>query len=321
MTKTAVLSFNKKAAKWEASYGGQVFLKSASKDYVIDKVVNQTSAKARALGVTMIEEIGIPKTTSTIKTTDPELKFSINERFHIMEDFVDMVASGTIPSAIITGQGGLGKSHTVFKALKMAGLKNLDEGEVGAKLDADTKGFIIVKGFSTAKGLYRTLYENRNRLVVFDDCDNILKDPVAANLLKAALDSYDKRVITWNSEGSFGGEDDLPRSFIFTGGAIFISNMPLYKIPQAIVSRSLPADVSMTRAEIIERMSAIIKEGEFLPGYEVQHKWDALEFIAANSHRPEIKEINLRTLINVTKARASKPNHWKRLALYAMLAA
>ena len=42
-------------------------------------------------------------------------------------------------------------------------------------------------------------------------------------------------------------------------------------------------------------------------------------FIAANSTRPEVKEINLRTLINVTKARTAKPDHWKRLALYAMI--
>jgi hypothetical protein len=232
-----------------------------------------------------------------------------------------MVAQGTIPSTIITGQGGLGKSHTVFAALKRAGKINIDDAEIGARFDEglSTKSYTVVKGFSTAKGLFRTLYENKNRLVVFDDCDSVLKDPVASNLLKAALDSYDKRVITWNAEASFGGDDELPKSFIFTGGVIFISNMPMYKIPQAIISRSLPADVSMTRSEIIERMATIVKSDDFLAGYEMEHKQDALNFIAANAHRPEIKEINLRTLINVTKARATKPDHWKRLALYAMI--
>lgn len=319
MSKTALLSYNEKSGKWEASYGGQVFLKSASKDYVVDKIVNQISEKAKKLGVTAVEEIGTPKAITATKTVDPELVFSINERFTILEDFVDMVAAGTIPSAIITGQGGLGKSHTVFAALKRAGKINLDDAEIGARFDEglSSKAYVVVKGFSTAKGLYRTLFENKGRLVVFDDCDSILKDPVAANLLKAALDSYDKRVITWNAE-SFG-DDDLPRSFIFTGGVIFISNMPMYKIPQAIISRSMPADVSMTRKEIIERMATIVKSGDFLVGYEMEHKEEALAFIAANAERPEIKEINLRTLINVTKARATKPEHWKRLALYAML--
>lgn len=321
MSKTALLSYNDKSGKWEASYGGQVFLKSASKDYVVDKIVNQISNKAKQLGVTAVEEIGTPKTMTATKTIDPELVFGINERFLILEDFVDMVATRTIPSAIITGQGGLGKSHTVFAALKKAGLINIDDAEIGARFDEglSSKGYVIVKGFSTAKGLFRTLYENKDRLVVFDDCDSVLKDPVASNLLKAALDSYDKRVITWNAEAGFGGEDDLPKSFLFTGGVIFISNMPMYKVPQAIISRSMPADVSMTRSEIIERMSAIVKSDEFLVGFEMDHKLEALEFIAANAHRPEIKEINLRTLINVTKTRATKPEHWKRLGLYAML--
>lgn len=321
MSKTALLSFNDKSGKWEASYGGSVFLKSTSKDYVVDKIVNQISNKAKQLGVTAVEEIGAPKAMTATKTVDPELVFSINERFAILEDFVDMVATRTIPSTVITGQGGLGKSHTVFAALKRAGLTDIDDMDIGASFDESNseKSYVVVKGFSTAKGLFRTLYENKGRIVVFDDCDSVLKDPVASNLLKAALDSYDKRVITWNAEGGFGGEDDLPKSFLFTGGVVFISNMPMYKVPQAIISRSMPADVSMTRSEIIERMTTIVKSGDFLVGFQMVHKLEALEYIAANANRPEIKEINLRTLINATKARATKPEHWKRLSMYAML--
>lgn len=326
MTKTALLKFNEVTAKWEASYGGHVFLKSSSKDYVVDKIVNQISEKAKQLGVTAVEEIGAGQTNivsaaqAATKQVDPALVFGINERFQILEDFVDMVATRTIPSAIIIGEGGLGKSHTVFKALKKAGLLNINDMEIGASFDEglSRKAFAVIKGYSTAKGLYRTLFENRNKICVFDDCDSVLKDPVAANLLKAALDSYDKRIITWNAE-SFGGDDDLPRSFEFTGGVIFISNMPMYKIPQALISRSMPADVSMTRPEIIERMRAIVSEGEFLADYTMPSKLEALEFIAENANRPEVKSINLRTLINVCKARVAKPDHWKRLALYAMI--
>jgi hypothetical protein len=91
------------------------------------------------------------------------------------------------------------------------------------------------------------------------------------------------------------------------------------RVPQALISRSMPADVSMTRPEIIERMSTIIEENEFLPEYDKALKLEALYFIAENSPRKEVRSINLRTLINVTKARASKPDSWKRLALYAML--
>lgn len=321
MTKTATLKFNDRSSKWEASFGGHVFLKSASKDYVVDKIVNQISAKAQQLGVTAVEEIGAEtQAFPAAKSSDPDMFFGINERFQIMEDFVDMVATRTTPSSIVTGEGGLGKTHTVMKALRKAGLKDISEMDIGAGLDpeASRKAYIVVKGFSTAKGLFRTLYENRNKIVVFDDCDSVMKDPVAANLLKGALDSYDKRTITWNAE-SFGGDDDLPKSFEFTGGVIFISNMPMYKIPQALISRSLPADVSMTRPEIIERMAAIVAEGDFLADFEMSHKTDALAFIAKHANNPAVKSLNLRTLILATKARATKPEHWERLSLYAMI--
>lgn len=314
MTKTATLLLNEKTGKWEASYAGQVFLKSTSKEYVVSKIVNQISNKARELGVTDIQEIGV----QAVAQQDPALKFGINERFQILQDFVDMVAAKTIPSVIVTGEGGLGKSHTVIKALKQAGLTSSDDLDIGEKFEVNgRKSFTVVKGFSTAKAMYRTLYENRNKIVVFDDCDSVLKDPVAANVLKACLDSYEKRIVTWNSEG--WGDDDLPKSFEFTGGVIFISNMPMSRVPQALISRSMPADVSMTRPEIIERMSTIIEENEFLPEYDKALKLEALYFIAENSPRKEVRSINLRTLINVTKARASKPDSWKRLALYAMI--
>ena len=89
--------------------------------------VNQISEKAKKLGVTQVEELGIPSTLKPTVTQDPALIFGINERFAILEDFVDMVATKTIPSAVITGQGGLGKSHTVFASLAKAGLKPLME--------------------------------------------------------------------------------------------------------------------------------------------------------------------------------------------------
>lgn len=319
MSNTAQLKFNDATRKWEASVNGRVFLKSASKDYVIDKIVNQISEKAKQLGVTAVAEEGDQRAA---EGAEPALHFSIAERFKFLEDFVEMVATRVLPSAIITGQGGLGKTHTVLKTLARSGLQELDRMEIGAEMDTSLsrKAYVVVKGFSTAKGLYRTLYENRRSIIVFDDCDSILRDPVAANLLKAALDSYDRRVISWNAE-SFGSDDDLPRSFEFKGGVIFISNLEMYKIPQAIISRSLPADVSMTNSEIIDRMRQIISEGEFLESFSMEHKLEALEFIAENMHRKQVKSINLRTLINVTKTRATKPDHWQRLALYAMVAA
>ena len=170
----------------------------------------------------------------------------------------------------------------------------------------------MVKGYSTAKGLFRTLFENNDSVIVMDDTDSVLKDPVAINILKAALDSYDTRVISWNADMR---DDDLPRSFIFTGRVIFISNLPENKIDQAIRSRSAVIDVSMTLQETVDRMSAMIQDDLFLPEYEMTVKMDALQFI--DEKKDMMSDVNLRTLITVAKVRAAdEDGTWKEMAEY-----
>jgi hypothetical protein len=244
-------------------------------------------------------------------------QFNINERFEFVENLVQMIASGLTPSAVITGEGGLGKTYTVNKTLIAAGLKDLtDLGALEAgNVVNKSKGFITIKGYSTAKGLFRTLYENKDSVIVFDDCDSILKDDTATNLLKGALDSYGKRIITWNAE-SFRGEDDLPRSFEFTGRVVFISNLAQDKIDQAIRSRSMLIDLTMTEDQKIDRMETIAQSPDFLPEFNQEYKQDALRLI--RSLKDDAKEISLRTLISVTKIRASGNKKWDQLATYTL---
>jgi hypothetical protein len=307
MPKQAVLMHNATLDRWEATFEGQVVAKGGSKAYVID-ALDRGNRKTRELGIDGYVEV----------TTGPKVKtveFGITERFQFLEDFIEQVATGVSASALITGQGGLGKTHTVIRSLRAAGLKPIDEMEIGAR-HMGKRGFTVVKGNSTPKGLFRTLYENRKQVIVFDDCDSVLQNEVAANLLKAALDSYDKRVISWNSEG--WGDDDLPKSFEFTGGVIFISNMPKSKIPQALMSRANVADVTMTRSEIIERMTTIASEAEFMPEYDMTIKADALGFLREHANDPGVKALNLRSLIKTIKNRATKPTTWQRLSLYSL---
>lgn len=321
----ADLKLNPATQKWEAVFKHRVLASSPDQEYVARVINGGFSKKAKALGVTGVRVIsadgGEVQTASgeTIAITPirtVEQEFHINERFKIMQDYTEMVADGQLASALVTGEGGLGKTYTVMKALKAKGIKDISQMEVGAR-HANQRGFVVVKGFSTAKGLFRTLYENKNQIIVFDDCDQVLRDPNSVNLLKAALDSYDERTVTWNAEAGFG-ESDLPKTFLFTGGVIFISNMSKHKVPQAIRSRAMCADVSMTRPEVVERMRVIVQSEEFLPEFEMEHKLEALEFVAENANNPMITELNLRSLVNVVKARASKPDHWKRLGLYSM---
>lgn len=243
-----------------------------------------------------------------------ESKFSINQRFGFVRDMVKMLAKGDQASVVVTGPGGLGKSHTVSAALTEAGftdLSTLDELEVGSSVPANS--YRVVKGYSTPKGLFRLLYENRNSVLVFDDCDSVLKDPVSLNLLKGALDSYSRRIISWRADMR---DEDLPNVFEFKGRVVFISNISSSNMDQAIISRSLAVDLTMTSKQKVERMRFLLDQPEFMPDYTMAHKVDAMNLI--DSLCDKVKDLSLRTLIQVTKIRKNGGD-WKDLAEYAIV--
>ena len=246
-----------------------------------------------------------------------ESSFSINERFGFVSDMVTMLSQGHQASVIVSGPGGLGKSFTVMNALRKSGLQDvtlLDEVEVGSAINT-AKTFRVIKGYSTPKGLYRILYENRNSVIVFDDCDSVLKDPVSLNLLKGALDSYSRRVISWRADFK---DEDLPNVFEFKGRVVFISNLPSHAMDQAVITRSMTVDLTMTNAQKVERMHHLLEfADDFLPEFDMQHKVDAVLLIEKLADR--IKELSLRTLIQVTNIRKANPNgNWKKLAEYCI---
>jgi len=294
-------TLDRRTNKWAIDVEGKK-IRSAQKTYV--------AARAAAIGYA----VNFGENDSTTET--PESKFAINTRFEFVTKLVKMVASGVQASAIITGEGGLGKTFTVTKTLDDAGytdisdLSALREGTVVRK----SKCYTMVKGYSTPKGLYRTLFENNGSVIVFDDCDSVLKDPVALNLLKTALDSYGKRIISWNADFR---DEDLPRSFAFTGRIVFISNLNQGQIDQAIRSRSMMIDLSMNADQKLERMEFIVKQKDFMPEFKVNEKLDAINYI--KEIKDEAKEISLRTLISVTKIRSANTD-WKDLARYILVA-
>lgn len=231
-----------------------------------------------------------------------ESEFTINQRFEFLEKFTNMVLDGETVSAIVTGEGGLGKSHTIMGALEKRGW-------------IEGTQYVVVKGYATPKALYGTLWEHRDKTIIFDDCDSVLKDAVSLNLLKGALDSYDKRTISWLQKGFI--DDKLPNSFEFQGNIIFISNMSSDKLDQAVKSRSITIDLSMTLKDKIERMNYILPS--VMPSYPMDLKQTALDFMA--QHADIAKEFNMRTLqkiIKITHAYGVDNPEWKDAAKYLL---
>jgi hypothetical protein len=79
----------------------------------------------------------------------------------------------------------------------------------------------------------------------------------------------------------------------------------------------MSVDVTMTATQKVERMRFLVKEKDFMPDFDLVAKNDALNLIAKLADG--VKELSLRTLIQVTKIRKSNPNNnWKELAEYAI---
>jgi len=194
-------------------------------------------------------------------------------------------------------------THTVNKAIKRKGLEE----------DHD---YVVIKGFATPKALYVTLWENKEKTIIFDDCDSVLKDPTAINLLKGALDSYEKRTISWLQRGF--ADEDIPQSFEFKGQVIFISNINSARLDGAIKSRSIVVDLSMTMKDKIDRMRHILPK--ILPDHSMKIKEMALDFM--EEHAEEAKEFNLRTLMKaskVIKAYGIENEEWKAAVKYLLV--
>lgn len=276
---------------------------SPNKNYIIDKFNTHGAGS-------------LPSADETQETNSTAVEeFNINERFDFIANFVAMVSDKIQPAMIITGAGGLGKSHVVNKVLKSEGYTDVSNTESFVEgQHLPLKRYVSVKGYSTPKALFRKLYENKDSVVIFDDCDNILQDPIAANILKSALDSNAERIISWNSESR---DEDLPKSFRFTGGVIFISNLNKEKIPQALRTRAVCVDVSMTLTQKVERMRQIAFEDDFLPEVELSVKQLALDLI--DQHKEQAREVSMRSLIQVIRiGQKFTAEKFQKMARYAL---
>jgi hypothetical protein len=219
---------------------------------------------------------------NVLEKRDPQVMFNNLERL------TKMVGRGIQPSLVLTGMAGVGKTHLVKETLKGMGL-------------TESSDFVHFKGRTTAAGLYITLYNNSNKIVVFDDCDSVFKDDDAVNILKAALDSYDTRRISYISSKPLKDEfgNPLPSQFEFTGRIIFISNINQSKLDEAIRSRSFVADITMNTTQMFQRMEQLMDSME--RSIPLPAKQRALEIMKSLDAQYAGIEVNLRSFIKAAR--------------------
>lgn len=246
-------------------------------------------------------------------------KFNLSLAKENLKDFIEVIVPHELAHHVTHSLFPLAKNphgkewrSVMTDCFKIPGERYHTMNVASVKHTPELEGdYHYIKGYSSAKGLYRTLYENRTKLVVFDDCDAAWKNEVGANILKAALDTDEQRWVSWNVELS--ANDDLPKSFLFEGRIIFISNVRSEDFPQPLISRSLRADIELTVDERFERMWQLLPSDKFAPGVSMEVKKAAYEFLS--DHRDDAAEISSRSLLNVIQVANSGSKLWKRIAL------
>ena len=219
---------------------------------------------------------------ATKQQQDPSVMFQNIERL------TKMVGKGIQPSLVITGGAGMGKTHLVKSTLEGMGLQ-------------ESYDFVHFKGRATAAGLFITLYENSDKIIVLDDCDSVFRDDDAVNILKGALDSYDTRKISYITSKALKDEFgiEVPRHFEFTGRVIFISNISQSKLDEAIRSRSFVADVDLTTDQMFQRIEQLLPTME--SRIPLAARQQALRLMQELETEFDGLEINLRSFIKAAR--------------------
>lgn len=250
----------------------------------------------------------------TSTESDAEIIERLRVRFDQLDSMTRAVKSGKIRAMIVSGPPGVGKSHGVETVLSRYDILTDLGGE---------KRYEVVKGAMSALGLYVKLYKysSKDSVIVFDDCDSIFSDELSLNILKAALDSKQRRMIHWNTDSFKLRNEGVPDQFEFAGSAIFITNLKFDrargKIREhlaALESRCHYMDLTINTArEKLLRIRQITEDGMLAEyGFADPVVEEILEFVVAKQH--QLRELSLRTVVKIADLVRAFPQEWRAYA-------
>ena len=250
------------------------------------------------------------------KKTDEERIEEIAERFNILDEMTQGSIDGVVRGMIVTGPPGIGKSFGVEQVIEK---NSLFDKLADKPVRSGTE-----KGAASAIGLYQLLYRyaDPGSVLVLDDCDSILWDEVSLNLLKAALDSSAKRMISWNTESAALRREGVPEKFEFCGSVIFITNLKFDNIKkgklrdhlEAILSRCHYLDLTLdTMHDKLLRVKQIVKAG-MLAKYNFTKDEELGLIMYMEENKDKLREMSLRMVNKIADLKKMAPERWERLA-------
>ena len=252
----------------------------------VSNLVDTTTVNANKLTREDLYQIEENRLTLLRNQIEQQLKLTKydTDYFYNLKQYVSAVAKKHTNNLIVTGVGGIGKSYQITKTIKELGLKENDD-------------YVSINGYMTPLKLYEIVYENQDKLIIFDDIEGILSNKISIAILKGLLwdTGNNKRMVTYNSTTS---QLQYPSMFEFTGQVIIISN----KIDKAndvhtkaLLSRAIHYNLEFALDDIKE----ILKQISTVMPYKninLETRLQITTYITDNSDNTT-KDLNIRGLI------------------------
>jgi hypothetical protein len=230
---------------------------------------------------------------------------SLEAKLQLVRDRIKGVVRGYGTGLFLYGIGGIGKSYTVIRELE--------------NLQANYKLF---NSRMTGRGLYNALEKFPDAVHLLEDIEQLQRDSGAQGVLRSAFWAQRKdgdtgqmvRLVTWTT---FRQE----HSFVFTGGVIILSNIPLHRLPQldAVKTRIAYLHLEVSDQEVRALMRKIAAEGYESQGRHLEPDvcQEVCEYLIQQSrgmHRP----LDIRLLMTSFEDRlmweeGESACHWKDL--------
>lgn len=240
--------------------------------------------------------------STTISSADQLAFEELNRRLAVVRDRVRGVAKGHHSGFYLFGRPGTSKTYTVRKTLD----------EIGQR-------YCYHDGHLTPMGLFDLLGEEHDRVIVLDDVSAIFGQPVALQLLLAALgnqpDETGVRIVKYRRQG----RDETVR---FSGGIICISNLELHGngLLEALKSRVhyLKYDPSDEQMAAMLRMVASKGWPADEPLLSPKECWEVAVFLIDESRRLNVP-LDMRHLVDkafpdfLQYRSGDAETHWKDL--------
>ena len=232
-------------------------------------------------------KVQMPKSYEAAEQEIEKSKKDPDQVFKEMYKYIKMVAKGLVPSLIICGAPGVGKTWKTTNQLKAMGYE-------------EDVNMYTIKGKCTPRRLYLHLYEyqDKGNIVLIDDADALVgpKAPEdCINILKAALDSTSSdegRLVSYGIGGKLTDDDgnDIPKKFYYRGGVIILTNYNQGQLDTALRGRSYTQDIVFTSKQVLEIIHKLMPtiEPEKLTAKAKTKAYDYLMELYENGQQMEL---------------------------------